>query len=138
MQIIRMLRAMTFWRGRDEPTDNYQSRTLSQNRIYVRVKTSRPLDPPNRRHFVFNIEKGNPPRIDGIEPNDFTVLVGMGAERNADEFYIVPTTVLRKEMYDRWRSFFGEDTKKGSEEGRKWYAQSIFSFCTEMRAPPRL
>ena len=102
---------------KEESNDNDQSRTLSRNQIYVRVKTSRPLDRPNRRHFVFNVEKkGKPPSVDGIEPNDFTVLVGMGQERNADEFYIVPTRILRKEMYDRWQYYYGESTKKGAKK----------------------
>ena len=45
---------------KEEATDNDESRTLSRNQIYVRVKTSRPLEFPNRRHFVFSIEKGHP------------------------------------------------------------------------------
>ena len=101
---------------KEESTDNDQSKTLSRNRIYVRVKTSRALESPNRRQFVFNVEKNKPPRIDGIEPNDFTVLVGMGQERTADEFFIVPTSVLRKEMHDRWQDFYSQNTKKGAQK----------------------
>ena len=100
---------------KEEPADNDPSGTIPRNQIYVRVKTSRPLDLLNRkRAFVFNIEKkGKPPSADGIEPNDFTVLVGMGKKRSDDEFYVMPTYKLRKEMCDRWESFFGKNTRKG-------------------------
>jgi hypothetical protein len=69
--------------------------------IHVRVKTSR-----NRR-FLFGTEKGGPPSVDGVEPNDFTVFVGMGAgeQRNDDEFYVVPTRKVREELAARYKHF---------------------------------
>jgi hypothetical protein len=102
---------------KEELADNDQPRTLPRNHIYVRVKTSRPLRSSDRRTFVFNIEKKDePPSADGIEPNDFTVLVGMGEGRNDDEFWVLPTDTLRKEMRDKWVYFFGKPTRQGTEK----------------------
>jgi hypothetical protein len=69
-------------------------------RIHVRVKTSR------SRRFLFGTKTGGPPSVD-VEPNDFTVFVGMGAgeQRNDDEFYVVPTREVREEMAARYKHF---------------------------------
>jgi hypothetical protein len=59
--------------------------------VHIRVKTCG----PNVKEFQFNSPRGQKIVTNGFSDVDFTVLVSMGKTRNEDEFYIVPTSVVR-------------------------------------------
>jgi len=62
--------------------------------VHIRVKTCGPHQPG----FQFGGFKGEI-ETSGIRKNDFTVLVRMGSvDRSGDQFYIVPTIVVRKQL----------------------------------------
>jgi hypothetical protein len=67
----------------------YKGRT----QVYLRVKTCGPSQPG----FQFGGFKGEV-ETKGILDNDFTILVRMGTERTRDQFYIVPTSIVRKQI----------------------------------------
>jgi hypothetical protein len=103
--------------------------------IKVRVKTCR----PGMRAFLYGgFAPGQPIQTTDIKPDDFTIVVRMGQQRQDDRFYVVPTIVVWKEISKRqsehaergareigmWRLRFN-DRKDGREEGgvgieRKW------------------
>jgi hypothetical protein len=60
--------------------------------IRIRVKTCGPAQPG----FQFGGFKGV--IVTEVPSNDFTVLVRMGIARGKDEFYIVPTPVVREQL----------------------------------------
>jgi hypothetical protein len=84
---------------REETTDKFV--------IHIQVKASRPSE---HRTFLFNTGKGKPPYTDARY--DFTVLVGMGENRNEDEFYVLPTSVVGNELRNRWEWYFGENAQR--------------------------
>lgn len=62
--------------------------------VCLRVKTCG----AGQRAFQFAWPIGKTFTWDNLPPNDFTALVSMGATRNEDEFWVVPTAVLRQRL----------------------------------------
>lgn len=81
--------------------------------VCLRVKTCG----IRQRAFQFNVPIGEKSSGDHLKPDDFTVLVSMGATRNNDEFWVLPTDILR----DRLRAHQDEylDTPKRDGLHRK-------------------
>lgn len=103
--------------------------------VQIRVKTCR----PNMTAFLCGgFRPDKPITAKGINKTDFTIVVRMGNNRKDDRFYVVPTTVVWKEIGERqaehkargvkdigmWRLSFDErrDGQKESGRGieRKW------------------
>jgi len=78
--------------------------------ILVRVKACK----PNSRAFQFG---GFKPEETIPIPNfiaaDFTILVSMGDTRGSDQFYVVPTRVVRKEIALRQRDYLKVSKRDG-------------------------
>jgi hypothetical protein len=72
--------------------------------VRLRVKTCGPgIDA-----FQFVTPRGE------VEGLDFTILVRMGKDRAADEFYVLPTSILRKEIAARETDYMKQLKKDGS------------------------
>jgi hypothetical protein len=102
--------------------------------VQIRVKTCR----PNMTASVWNVQPDKPITAKGINRTDFTILVRMGSDRKDDQFYIVPTAIVLKEIGKRqaeqrargakeigmWRLSFSARRDKKEEAGRgienKW------------------
>lgn len=114
----------------------FKKYTKKQDRaVQIRVKTCR----PNMTAFLFGgFQKDKPITLKGITVTDFTIVVRMGNNRKDDRFYVVPTTVVWKEIGKRqaehkprgvkdigmWRLSFSERRDGREEAGRgierKW------------------
>jgi len=53
--------------------------------------------------------------IEGFANNDFTVLVRMGRDRSKDQFYVVPTSVLRKQIRKHADDYLNIRKKDGGD-----------------------
>ena len=83
---------------------------LKNNRtIQVRVKTCG----DDVEGFQFTFKPGQSIPQTGIADSDFTVLVRMGKSRASDNFYVLPTIEVRKEIAARQRDYLAPLTKKG-------------------------
>jgi hypothetical protein len=68
--------------------------------IQLRIKTCR----PNMTAFLWGgCQPGKPITTAGIGQSDYTVVVRMGSSREDDQFYVVPTAVVLKEVGARQR-----------------------------------
>jgi hypothetical protein len=66
--------------------------------IQLRVKTCR----PDMRAVVHGgFRPGEPITLDYITSTDFTIIVRMGENRQQDQFFVVPTDVVRREVAER-------------------------------------
>lgn len=83
-----------------------------RSEVRLRVKTCGPSQPG----FQFGGFKGEV-ETKGILKNDFTILVRMGTERAKDQFYIIPTSTVRKQIKDNREQYLG--TPKRDGESRK-------------------
>jgi hypothetical protein len=79
--------------------------------INIRVRPPQPQ--PGQEMPVFNVAKGKPPSAEGISATDFTVLVFMGVEHAADQFYVMRTRILRQTMAAHWAFYYSTPTNKG-------------------------
>jgi hypothetical protein len=77
--------------------------------VLLRVKTSG----PKQDGFQFNLPIGGSFAIRGLRPNDFTVLVRMGTDRNGDRFFIVPTRFVRNSLNSHIVEYLAKKTSKG-------------------------
>jgi hypothetical protein len=73
--------------------------------VCLRIKTCG----PNVGGFQF----GSPKGTSGVL--DFTVLVRMGEQRESDQFYVVPTGIVRDEISARERDYIGQLKRDGGE-----------------------
>jgi hypothetical protein len=80
--------------------------------VHIRVKTCGPSQPG----FQFGGFKGDI-ETTGFRKNDFTVLVRMGADRTRDQFYVVPTSTVRKQLKEHRNHYL--KTPKRNGETRK-------------------
>lgn len=68
--------------------------------VQIRVKTCR----PGMRAFILGgFKPGQPVATSGISKTDFTVVVRMGNKGKSDQFYVLPTSVLLREVAKRQR-----------------------------------
>jgi hypothetical protein len=82
--------------------DIYARKPGSDRTVHLRVKACK----PNSRIFQFGGFKPEKPiPIPDFNVCDFTILVSMGGERATDQFYVVPTRVVRKEIALRRRDY---------------------------------
>jgi hypothetical protein len=71
-----------------------------RNRILqIRVKTCSP-----GQDMQFRSRRGQEITTDGIADTDFTVIVRMGPNRESDQFYIAPTTIVLEALAARRRA----------------------------------
>ncbi len=75
----------------------------------IRVKTCG----PGQRAFQWSIAKGKRFSAMGVPENDFTVLVSMGEARDDDEFWIVPTPVVRRRLKEAQDEYYGQLKRDG-------------------------
>src|SRR5215831_9424314 len=78
--------------------------------INIRVKTSG----PGTNAFQFGFRPGQPivpPDID--DATDFSVLVSMGQARNEDEFWVIPTRVLRTQVKAHSDAYMSTEKRTG-------------------------
>lgn len=81
--------------------------------VQIRVKTCR----PNMPAFLWGgCQPGKPITTAGVGQTDFTVVVRMGSNREDDQFYVVPTAVVLKEIGARQR----EQKTRGVKEIGMW------------------
>jgi len=95
--------------------------------IQVRVKTCRP---GMSAVLMGGFPPGKPITTNDITRSDFTIIARMGKSRQDDRFYVMPTTIVWKEIATRQsehkeRSSAQEIGKDGQERGgvgieRKW------------------
>lgn len=85
---------------------------LKGNRtVHLRVKTCG----PNVAGFQFGgLPSGGVATTDKISGSDFTILVRMGDQREKDQFYIVPTAVVQKEIALRKKDYLKSPKRDGS------------------------
>jgi hypothetical protein len=72
--------------------------------LRLRVKTCG----VGQRAFQFNVRPGQEFIADTIKPGDFTILVSMGIKRDGDEFWVLPTRVLRERLRAAQIEFLGQ------------------------------
>ena len=65
--------------------------------LHIRVKTCSP-----KNDMSYGLRKGQEITTDDIRGTDFTVVVRMGATRNEDQFYVVPSRVVLQALAE-WR-----------------------------------
>jgi hypothetical protein len=75
--------------------------------VHLRVKTCG----PRMNAFQFGFRAEQTIATGNFGASDFTVLVAMGDTREADEFYVIPTQVLRKTISD-YREFYLAQQKR--------------------------
>jgi len=87
---------------------------LKQSRaVQIRVKTSG----PGQNAFQFRFRLGHDIAADTFARSDFTILVRMGETRENDQFYVVPTGVVRDAIANWSREYL--NTKKRDGQPRK-------------------
>ena len=85
---------------------------LKNNRtIHIRVKTCG----PDVKEFQFNSHKGEKIKTKGFTAVDFTILVSMGKTKNDDEFYIVPTGVVREAVSAHREHYLAQPKRNGGK-----------------------
>jgi hypothetical protein len=83
----------------------------NERQIHIRVKTCG----PSLRQFQYGFKKGEPVSTAGLSDLDFSVLVSMGESRSTDEFYVLPTGIVRQALNDH-RSFYLSRTKRDGNQ----------------------
>ena len=68
----------------------------------------------------FSFRKGQEITFDDIAATDFTVVVRMGATRNDDRFYVVPTRVVLQAVDKHRRASLARDVKDDGHWVLKW------------------
>jgi hypothetical protein len=77
--------------------------------VSLRVKTCG----PGQNAFQFSFDPGKDISFDNLHGLDFTILVRMGKVREDDHFYILPTSVLRQELYKYRRLYLATRKRDG-------------------------
>lgn len=71
---------------------------------------------PDARRFQFGgFEPEEPIQLENFKTNDFAVLVSISSDRAKDEFYIMPSHVLREEIILRQKDYFAVAKKDGTK-----------------------
>jgi len=78
-----------------------------ERQIHIRVKTCGPA----LRQFQYGFKIGEHVPTIGLSDLDFSVLVSMGETRSGDEFYVLPTRVVRQALDDH-RTFYLSQTRR--------------------------
>jgi hypothetical protein len=90
--------------------------------LHLRVKTC-----SQNEDVTFNFRPNQEITVDGVMATDFTIIVRMGADRNDDEFYIVPTRVVREALAAHRTAYLAESRRDGGrrkDDGRwvlRWH-----------------
>lgn len=80
--------------------------------VLLRVKTCG----PDVREFQFGgFAPGKPVKIEKFSDSDFTILVSMADKRDHDEFYVVPSRLVRKEVALRQRDWMRVSKRDGGK-----------------------
>ena len=77
--------------------------------VHLRIKTCG----PGQNAFQFGTVPGKEITFDDLSSSDFTILVRMGEDRQGDDFYILPTRVVRQQLNNYRRSFLGTPRRDG-------------------------
>src|SRR5215472_15594268 len=83
--------------------------------LHIRVKTCSP-----NQDMQFSSRKGQEITFDDIAGTDFTVVVRMGATRNDDRFYVVPTRVVLQAVDKHRRASLARGVKDDGHWVLKW------------------
>ena len=71
---------------------------------------------PDTRIFQFGgFEPDKPVQIANFKKNDFTVLVAISSDRARDEFYVMPSRVVREEIILRQKDYLAIAKKDGTK-----------------------
>ena len=84
--------------------------------ILVDVKTVRPQYPRGMEKQGGAVKKGKAPTTAGIGRNEYTVFVFMAQERTSDQFYIIPTRVVRRVQAARWTDYYASPKRNGQKK----------------------
>jgi hypothetical protein len=87
--------------------------------LHVRVKTC-----SRNEDMQFSSRKGQEITFDDIAVTDFTVVVRMGATRNDDRFYIVPTRIVLQALNEHRRASLVRGVKDQGHWVLKWRERS--------------
>jgi hypothetical protein len=78
--------------------------------VQLRVKTCS----PGQNAFQFGgFDPEKEITLDNLQGSDFTILVRMGEDRQSDDFYILPTHIVRQQLKDYRRSFLSTPRRDG-------------------------
>jgi hypothetical protein len=77
--------------------------------VCLRVKTCG----IGQRAFQFNLRVGELASGESLPPNDFSVLVSMGTTRNEDEFWVLPTHIVRERLRGSQKEYLGQCKRDG-------------------------
>jgi hypothetical protein len=84
-------------------------RPNTEGEVRIRVKTCRHDQPGFQFGGLIEVE------TEGFPENDFTILVRMGRDRGNDQFYVVPTIVLRKQIRQHRDDYLSVRRKDGED-----------------------
>jgi hypothetical protein len=71
---------------------------------------------PDARRFQFGgFKPDKPVQLANFKKNDFTVLVAISSDRTKDEFYVMPSRVLREEIILRQKDYLAIPKKDGTK-----------------------
>jgi hypothetical protein len=83
--------------------------------LHIRVKTC-----SRNEDMQFSSRKGQEITFDDIVGTDFTIIVRMGATRNDDRFYVVPTRVVLQALDEHRRASLARGVKDEGHWVLKW------------------
>src|SRR5271166_3648390 len=83
----------------------------NQRRVNLRVKTCGPAE----SGFTFGFRPGAKIQTSGFGKDDFTILVRMGVTRQGDDYYVVPTAIVRKVLIALRAHYLGQRKRDGTE-----------------------
>ncbi len=83
--------------------------------LHIRVKTCSP-----NTDIQYSSRKGQEITTDDIARTDFTVIVRMGATRNDDQFYVVPTPVVLQALKEHRRASLARGVKDEGHWVLRW------------------
>jgi hypothetical protein len=70
---------------------------------------------PDSRAFQFGgFDPGEQVKIGKFSSTDFTVLVSMSSDRNRDQFYVLPSRIVREEIAQRQKDYMAVTKRDGA------------------------
>jgi hypothetical protein len=79
--------------------------------VHLRV---RPCGPDSRAFQFGGFDPGEQVKIRKFSDADFTVLVSMSSDRNRDQFYVLPSRVVREEIALRQKEYLSAPKRDGA------------------------
>ena len=81
----------------------------------VNATVKNAADGPDLRAFQFGgFEPGEQVKVGKFSDTDFTILVSMSSDRSRDQFYVVPSSVVRQEIALRRKEYLSVAKRDGA------------------------